>query len=70
MDNGPSFSHLVMQRSFPTKTQQMSRIIAVPPRTTRVSDVCPSDTEDTKNPWLLGKMLESGFPDASGREEG
>jgi hypothetical protein len=23
-----------------------------------------------KNPWLLGKMLESGFPDASGREEG
>jgi hypothetical protein len=23
-----------------------------------------------KNPWFLGKMLESGFPDASGREEG
>ena len=23
-----------------------------------------------KNSWLLGKMFESGFPDASGREEG
>jgi hypothetical protein len=23
-----------------------------------------------KNPWLLGKMFERGFPDASGREEG
>jgi hypothetical protein len=23
-----------------------------------------------KNPWLLGKMFEKGFPDASGREEG
>ena len=23
-----------------------------------------------KNPWLLGEMSESGFPDASGREEG
>ena len=23
-----------------------------------------------KNRWLLGKMFESGFPDASGREEG
>jgi len=23
-----------------------------------------------KNPWFLGKMFESGFPDASGREEG
>jgi hypothetical protein len=23
-----------------------------------------------KNSWLLGKMSESGFPDASGREEG
>ena len=23
-----------------------------------------------KYPWLLGEMLESGFPDAGGREEG
>jgi len=23
-----------------------------------------------KNPWLLEKMFESRFPDASGREEG
>ena len=27
---------------------------------------CPRE----KNSWLLGKMSESGFPDASGREEG
>jgi len=26
--------------------------------------------KEEKNPWLLGKMFESGFPDASGREEG
>jgi hypothetical protein len=26
--------------------------------------------ERKKNPWLLGKMPEIGFPDASGREEG
>jgi hypothetical protein len=26
--------------------------------------------EKEKNSWLLGKMFESGFPDASGREEG
>jgi hypothetical protein len=30
----------------------------------------PQDLEKEKNSWLLGKMLESGFPDASGREEG
>ena len=26
--------------------------------------------EKEKNPWLLGKMFESRFPHASGREEG
>jgi hypothetical protein len=28
------------------------------------------DKGKEKNPWILGKMFESGFPDASGREEG
>jgi hypothetical protein len=28
------------------------------------------NTREKKNSWLLGKMFESGFPDASGREEG
>jgi hypothetical protein len=33
--------------------------------------VSPTFTlEKGKNSWLLGKMFESGFPDASGREEG
>ena len=27
-------------------------------------------SQKKKNSWLLGKMFESGFPDASGREEG
>ena len=47
MDPGSSFSHLVVQRSFPTKTQQRPRFIAVPPKSRRVSGVCPSDTTDT-----------------------
>jgi hypothetical protein len=29
-----------------------------------------NNTLREKNSWLLGKMFESGFPDASGREEG
>jgi hypothetical protein len=27
-------------------------------------------TSEEKNPWLLEKMFESRFPEASGREEG
>jgi hypothetical protein len=27
-------------------------------------------TQKKKNPWLWGENSESGFPDASGREEG
>jgi hypothetical protein len=59
MDNGPSFSHLVMQRSFPTKTQQRPRLIAVPPKATRVCGVCPSDTPNTHH---FCRHLE--FPDS------
>jgi hypothetical protein len=59
MDNGPSFSHLVMQRSFPTKAQQRPRLIAVPPKATRVGGVCPSDTT---NPYRFCRHLE--FPDS------
>ncbi len=29
-----------------------------------------NDGGKEKNPWLLGKMFENRFPDASGREEG
>ena len=32
MDPGPCFSHLDMQRSLPTNTQQRSRHIAAPPK--------------------------------------
>ena len=59
MDNGPSFSHLAMQRSFPTKTQQRPRLIAVPPKATRVCGVCPSDTPNTHH---FCRHLE--FPDS------
>jgi hypothetical protein len=59
MDNGPSFSHLVMQRSLPTKTEQRPRLITVPPKATRASDVCPSDTTDTHH---FCRHLE--FPDS------
>jgi len=32
--------------------------------------MAPGSWNRKKNPWLLGEMLESGFPDAGGREEG
>ena len=34
------------------------------------NDKSKSKRRKEKNSWLLGKMSESGFPDASGREEG
>ncbi len=37
---------------------------------TATQNVSMSDGKKEKNSWLLGKMFESGFPDASGREEG
>ena len=34
------------------------------------ADILKVIVEKKKNPWLLGKMFESRFPHASGREEG
>jgi hypothetical protein len=67
MNPGSSFSHLVAQRSFPTKTQPRSRFIVVPPKATRVSGVCPSDTTDTHHfchhlefPDSLDSLIKGG----------
>jgi hypothetical protein len=65
MDPGSSFSHLVMERSFPTQTQQRPRFIAVPPKATRVSGVCPSDTTDTHH-----FCRHTGVPRLLGSQEG
>jgi hypothetical protein len=49
---------------------EMMRIWEVWNTNIQKSDNHRSNADKRKIPWLLGKMFESGFPDASGREDG
>ncbi len=70
---GGKFSRFIMAQKYLAETtkemdEQVQTVASGSTSGLRVEADVKGEKE--KNSWLLGKMFESGFPDASGREEG